>query len=60
MDRQSAYELLKARADAAQAQADKQRAEMEAAKRRQAGERTRRRSARGGEDGVANRPARPW
>lgn len=44
MDRESAYELLKARAETAQAEAEKQRAEMEAAKHRQAEERR----ARGG------------
>ena len=48
MDRESAYELLKARAEAVQAQAEKQKAEMEVAKRRQAEERAQRRSASGG------------
>jgi uncharacterized protein len=48
LDRESAYELLKARAEAAQAQAENQRAEMEAAKRRQEEERAQRRSTGGG------------
>ncbi len=49
VDRESAYEFLKARAEAAQAQADEQRAEMAAAKRRQEEERAQRRLARSGE-----------
>jgi uncharacterized protein len=48
VDRESAYELLKARAEAAQAQAEHQRAEMVAAKRRQEEERAQRRSERSG------------
>lgn len=48
MDRQSAYELLKERAEAAQAQAEKAQAELAAAKQRQQEERATRGSARGG------------
>lgn len=43
LDRESAYEMLKERADAAQVQEEKQQAELEAAKRRQQEERTQRR-----------------
>ncbi len=48
MDRQSAYEMLKARAEAAQAQEAQLQADLEAAKRRQQEERSQRRSASGG------------
>ena len=48
LDRESAYEMLKSRAEAAQAQEAQQQAELEAAKRRQQEERSQRSSARGG------------
>jgi DNA helicase HerA-like ATPase len=48
MDRQSAYEMLKERAEAAQAQAKQAQAALAAAKKRQQEERAQRRSASGG------------
>jgi DNA helicase HerA-like ATPase len=48
VDRESAYEMLKSRAEAAQMQEAGQQAELEAAERRQQEERTRRSRARGG------------
>lgn len=48
LDRESAYELLKKRAETAQAEQEQQKAELAAAKRRQQEERAQRRSAKGG------------
>ncbi len=48
LDRQSAYEMLKERAEAARVEEERQAAELEAARRRQDEERVQRRGAQGG------------